>query len=162
MRIKPLSIFKDQSGVALAIALLMIVVLSLIALASAYTSIFEIRHSGNTRASTDAFYSAESAVQVVLANVENFNVPAKYVKNKYEPFTDPSNPNPTKAKVTIHYDTTQEGAPEGSGFSAIGFEFEHFVIESKGWDQMELSPVRSVCTIEEKVVKVLPTLQGGY
>lgn len=162
MRMKTLFIFRDESGVALVIALLMLVVLSLIALGSAYTSIFEIKHSGNIRASTDAFYSADSGVQVVVANVENFNVPGKYTKNKYDPFNDPNNPNPTKAKVTIQYETTQEGAPQGSGFSAINFEFEHFVIESKGWDQMDSSLVRSGCTLEQKVVKIAPTLQGGY
>jgi hypothetical protein len=64
--------------------------------------------------------------------------------------------------VTIQYETTQEGAPQGSGFSAINFEFEHFVIESKGWDQMDSSLVRSGCTLEQKVVKIAPTLQGGY
>ena len=162
MKTKLLVISKDQSGVALVIALLMIVVLSLIAVSSAYRSIFEIKHSGNTRASTNAFYSADSAVQVVVTNAENFNVPGKYINNKYDPFKDSSNPNPTQAKVTIRYDATQEGSPKGSGFSAINFEFEHFLIEATGQDQMELGLASSGCIIEEKVVKVAPTLQGGY
>ena len=51
---------KDQSGSALVIALVMIVVLTLIGLASTFTSTFETSLSGNKRLSTDAFYIAES------------------------------------------------------------------------------------------------------
>jgi hypothetical protein len=153
---------KDQSGVALVLALVMIVILTLIGLASTYTSTFEMKLSGNKRGTTDAFYAADSGVQVVVANVDNFSLPGKYVDNKYDPFTDPKNPNPTKANVLIQYDTTQEGSPRGSGFSAISFEFRHFVIDSKGQDQLDLSLVKSSAEIEQKVVRLVPTLQGGY
>jgi hypothetical protein len=153
---------KDQSGVALVLALIMIVILTLIGLASTYTSTFEMKLSGNKRGTTDAFYAADSGVQVVVANVDNFSLPGKYVDNKYDPFTDPNNPNPTKANVLIQYDTTQEGSPRGSGFSAISFEFRHFVIDSKGQDQVDLSLVKSASEIEQKVVRLVPTLQGGY
>ncbi len=153
---------KDQSGVALVLALVMIVILTLIGLASTYTSTFEMKLSGNKRGTTDAFYAADSGIQVVVANVDNFSLPGKYDDNKYDPFTDPKNPNPTKAKVLIQYDTTQEGSPRGSGFSAISFEFRHFVIDSKGQDQMDVGLVKSASEIEEKVVRLVPTLQGGY
>jgi hypothetical protein len=153
---------KDQSGVALVLALIMIVILTLIGLASTYTSTFEMKLSGNKRGTTDAFYAADSGVQVIVANVENFSLPGKYVDNKYDPFTDPNNPNPTKAKVLVQYDTTQEGSPRGSGFSAISFEFKHFVIDSIGQDQMDISLVKSASEIEQKVVRLVPTLQGGY
>ena len=153
---------KDQSGVALVLALIMIVILTLIGLASTYTSTFEMKLSGNKRGTTDAFYAADSGVQVVTANVDNFSLPGKYVDNKYDPFSDPKNPNPTKANVLIQYDTTQEGSPRGSGFSAISFEFKHFVIDSKGQDQLDLNLVKSAAEIEQKVVRLVPTLQGGY
>jgi hypothetical protein len=153
---------KDQSGVALVLALVMIVILTLIGLASTYTSNFELKLSGNKRGTTDAFYAADSGVQVIVANVDNFSLPGKYVDNKYDPFTDANNPNPTKAKVVIQFDSTQEGSPRGSGFSAISFEFRHFVIDSKGQDQLDLSLVKSACEVEQKVVRLVPTLQGGY
>ncbi len=153
---------KDQSGVALVLALVMIVVLTLIGLASTYTSTFEMKLSGNKRGTTDAFYAADSGVQVIAANVDNFSLPGKYVDNKYDPFTDPNNPNPTRAQVVIQYDSTQEGSPRGSGFSAISFEYKHFVIDSKGQDQLDLSLVKSASEIEQKVVRLVPTLQGGY
>jgi hypothetical protein len=152
----------DQSGVALVIALVMIVVLTLIGLVSTYTSTFEIKLSGNKRGTTDAFYAADSGVQVTVANVENFSLPGKYVDNKYDPFTDPNNPNPTRAKVTITHDILQGGSPRGIQMSVTAFGYEHFLIESKGSDQMEFSPVKSTCILEEKVVRLVPTLQGGY
>ena len=150
------------SGVALVIALIMIVVLTLIGLASTYTSTFEMKQSGNKRGTTDAFYAADSGVEVVVSNVDNFSLPGKYVDEKYDPFTDPNNANPTKAKVTVTHDVTQSGSPRGVQMSAIHFGFEHFLIESKGSDQMDLSPLKSTCVVEEKVVRLVPTLQGGY
>jgi hypothetical protein len=54
------TIIKDQSGAALVVALIMIVVLTLIGLASTFSSTFEISLSGNKRLSTDAFYITES------------------------------------------------------------------------------------------------------
>ena len=162
MWIRSKKTLNDQSGVALVIALLMMVVLTLIGLASVFTSSFEMRLSGNKRGSTDAFYSSESGIQVVMANIENFDLPSKYVDKKYNPFTDPSNPNPTNATVSIAHITDQHGSPRGAGFSATNFEFEHYLINSVGQDQIELNPVRSTSTLEEKVVRLVPTLQGGY
>lgn len=156
-------ILKDQSGVALVIALVMIVVLTLIGLASTYTSTFEMKLSGNKRGTTDAFYAADGGVQVTVANIENFSLPGKYnADNKYNPFTDPNNHNTTNADVIIQYDTTQEGSPRGSGFSAISFEYRHFLIDSTGHDQTDIGLIRSACEVEEKVVRLVPTLQGGY
>jgi hypothetical protein len=162
MAIRIQSILKEQSGVALIIALIMIVVLTLIGLASIYTSTFEIKLSGNKRGTTDAFYAADSGVQVVVANIKNFDLLGKFVDNEYDPFTDPENSNPTKAKVTITHDMSQSGSPRGIQMSATNFGFEHYLIESTGSDQMELSPIESTCTVEEKIVRMVPTLQGGY
>jgi len=166
---KTKEILKNQSGAALVIALIMIIVMTLIVLAASFTSIFEIRLAGNKRGSTDAFFAADSGVQVVMANIENFDLPVKYaVGNKYLYSKDPAvladldNMNPTKADIIIYHNSTQSGAPRGMGFSATGnYEFVHFVIESMGKDQIELSPIRSTCTIQEKVVRLVPTLQGG-
>ena len=162
MSLKTCFVVKNQSGVALVIALIMIVVLTLIGLASTHTSMFEIKLSGNKRGSTSAFLSADSGIQVVVANVDNFSLPGKYVDNQYDPFTDPNNSNPTNAKVTITHGINQRGSPRGAQMSATHFGFEHFWIESKGSDQMDFSPARSTCTIEEKIVRLVPTLQGGY
>ena len=155
-------IIRDQSGAALVIALLMMVTLTLIGLGSIFTSTFEIKVAGNKRGSTDAFYAADSGVQVLLANIKNFDLPGKYTDNKFNPFADPGNPNPTQVKATIYHIPEQYGAPRAAGVSATHFEFLYFHIHTAGQDQTELSSVKSTCSIEEKVVRLVPTMQGGY
>ena len=154
----------SQSGAALVVALLMIIILTLIGLASTMTSTFEIRLSGTKRGSTDAFYAADSGVQVVLADITNFNLPGQYVNNQYKPLADSQRnlPNPTNADVTIHYDPSQIGSPRGLGMSAINFEFTHYTIASRAGDQRDAGTNPATCTVEEKVVRLTPTLQGGY
>ncbi len=156
-------LLKDESGIALVIALIMMIVLTLIGLAATFSSTFESRLSGNKRGSTDAFYAADSGVQVVLANVDNFDLPGKYTANKYEPFNGKNitDNNPTGASVIIENYPNQTGPPRGLGMSATQINFEHYMIESTGEDQIEMNPVRSKCTIQEKVVRLVPTLQGG-
>jgi len=153
------TILKNQSGAALVIALIMMVVLTMIGLGSIFTSTFDMKLSGNKRCSTDAFYAADSGVQVVEARIENFNI-NQYSTGTYNPFTDTNNINPTNAQVTVTHDTTQEGAPRGYGFSATNFEFEHFLIASIG--QTCANPIPSTTTINEKLVRLVPTQQGGY
>jgi hypothetical protein len=53
-------------------------------------------------------------------------------------------------------------APRGTGFSALSFEYEHFIVDSVGTDQMDLGLIKSSSHIREKIVNVAPTLQGGY
>ena len=160
MERKVLICLKNESGAALVIALIMIIVMTLIVLASSFTSMFEIKLAGNKRGSTNAFFSADSGVQVVVSDGTNFDLPGKYdVADKYHYSQDP---NPTKADIIIYHNSTQSGAPRGFGFSATGnYEFVHFLIESTGKDQVEKNPISSTCVIEEKVVRLVPTLQGG-
>jgi hypothetical protein len=161
MTITTKKIWTDQSGAALVIALLMMIVLTLVGMGAIFTSTFEVQMSGNKRGSTDSFYAAESGLQVALANIDDFN-PTRYVDNRYNPFTDPSNPNPTHATVSIDYLPNQHGAPRGLGVSATNFEFMYFNIQSIGQDQTASTPVRSTNTLQQKVVRLVPTLQGGY
>jgi len=180
MLIKKGMFLKDQSGAAIVVALIMIIILTLIGLASTFTSNFEIKLSGNKRASTDAFYTADAGVQLALVNIANFNLPGNYeavnpatlpvdlqndlIDSKFSNpalflpegvnFTDPP-------KVTV-YHTTRTSAPRGSGFSATGqIEYEHYLIDSIGSDQIEISLLRSNSQVREKVVRLIPTLQGG-
>jgi hypothetical protein len=174
------SILQNQSGVALIIALIMIVVLTLIGLASTYTSTFEIKLSGNKRGSTDAFYTADGGAQSVLANLTNFRADVGYtdVEQAALPvdlqnasinkrLTAPTLSLPASVnfvappQVTI-YHTTRTGAPRGLGFSATGnLEYEHYIVDSTGRDQMDSSLIRSNSHVREKVVRLVPTSQGG-
>jgi hypothetical protein len=153
------TILGNESGAALIIAMVMIIVLTVIGLASTLTSTFENRLSGMKRGSTDAFYAADSGVQIVVSKIDNFDLPGKYVDSKYNPFTDPANPNPnpTKAQVVIEHNATQKGAPRGSGFGATGaLGFEHYLIDSTGADQIQASSSKPSCTVEQKVVRLVP------
>jgi hypothetical protein len=180
MDTKENSILSNQSGVALVIALIMMVVLTVIALASTFTSIFEIKLSGNKRGSTDAFYTADAGAQSVLADLTNFNVPGNFtavnpaslpidLQNESidSRFTSPTPSLPSGVnftdppQVTI-YHTTRTSAPRGLGFSATGqIEYEHYFVDSIGRDQMDISLIRSNSQIREKVVRLIPTSQGG-
>jgi hypothetical protein len=155
-------LLKDQTGTVLVIALLMMVMLTLISLSAILTSAFEVKLSGNKRGSTDAFYASENGVQSVMANIANFDLSGKYVDDRYDPFTDPNNPNPTRAKVAMTHVTDQQGSPRGLGFSAINFDFDYYLIRSTGQDQIDRDPVKSTSVLEQKVVRLVPTLQGGY
>ena len=142
MATKADSILKNQSGMALVIALIMIIVLTLIALASSNTSIFEIKLSGAKRASTDAFYAADTGISEITTNIANFNLNS-YDANThtYTPFSDPANvtPNPTNAVATITYTPTQSGPPRGMGFSAVNLAYAYYQIQSVGKDQASLN-----------------------
>ena len=180
MTIRIHTLLDNQSGAALVIALIMIIVLTLIGLASTFTSIFEIKLSGNKRGSTDAFYTADGGAQGVIANLGNFNVPGNFnpvAPSSLPPYlqTEPIDSmfaSPTLSlpsgvnfvdppQVTI-YHTTRTSAPRGLGFSATGnIEYEHYIVDSLGRDQMDSSLIRSNCQVREKVVRLAPTLQGG-
>jgi hypothetical protein len=150
-------ILKDQTGAAIVIALVMMIILTLIGLASTFTSIFEIKLSGNKRGATNAFYGADSGINVITARIENFNL-SNYDQNthKYNPFTDANNVNSTNAAASIEYITTQLGAPRGMGFSATNLNYAYYQVESTGSDQTDLLSNKSTATIQEKIVRLLP------
>lgn len=170
----------DQSGIALVIAILMLLILTLMGTASVTTSTYEIKLSGSKRGSTDAFYATDGGIQSALAEIENFNLSARFVpvdlktlpldlqdQSIDSKFSSPSLPLPKGVsfvdppKITIFH-TQQTNAPRGSGFSALSFEYEHFIVDSVGTDQMDLGLVKSSSHIREKIVNVTPTPQGGY
>ncbi len=63
------NILREKKGVALIIALLMLLVLTLIGISSISTTTFETSISGNERIRTDAFYAAEAGIQVAINQV---------------------------------------------------------------------------------------------
>src|SRR4030043_420768 len=167
-------ILGNQSGVALVVALLMIVILSLIGIASSSNSTFEIRLSGNKRGSTDAFYTADGGAKSVFPDITNFNTSSGYTtslgtlptelqtesidQRKTSPtlvlpggvsFTSPP-------QVTI-YHTSVTKVPRGLGMSALAFQYNYYIIDSTGQDQMDLSLIRSSCEIREKIVRLIST-----
>jgi len=170
---------RDQSGAALVVALMIMIVLTVIALASSFTSIFEIKLSGNKRGITDAFYAADAGVQAVLPVITNFNTSnftlvqntgslPQGLRNESidSSFSAPALSLPagvnftTPPNVTI-YHTTKTGAPRGLGFGATGnMGYEYYIIDAIGRDQLDTTLI-STCQVREKVVRFIPNPQGG-
>jgi len=178
MNTKDNSIFGNQSGAALVIALIIMVVLTIVALASSLTSVFEMKLSGNKRGMTDAFFVADAGVQAVVPDVSNFNSFSYTLvantstlpqtlrnegidSNLTSPTLSSSVSFTVSPTITI-YHTSNTGAPRGTGFSATGnFDFNYFIVDSIGRDQMGSSLIRSNCEVREKVVRLIPSSQGG-
>jgi hypothetical protein len=154
----------------------MIVILSLIGIASSSNSTFEIRLSGNKRGATDAFYSADAGLKSVMGDIANFNCT--------EDPTVPPLPTEINTEVilgkrtaasginfilpvgfvfsaqptVIVYRTNQTTVPRGIGTSAIKFEYNNYIVDSTGVDQVVgISVNGSNCEIREKIVRLLPT-----
>lgn len=62
-------ILKNEKGVALVIALIMLIVLTFIGISSIRSSVFETKISGNERAGSSAFYAAEGGVYVGISRL---------------------------------------------------------------------------------------------
>jgi Tfp pilus assembly protein PilX len=65
------NILETQKGVALIVALILLLVLTLIGISAISTSTFETSLSGNERVAIDAFYVAEAGVQVGIDQIPN-------------------------------------------------------------------------------------------
>jgi Tfp pilus assembly protein PilX len=61
------SVLKNEKGVALVIALIMLIILTFIGISSISSSVFESRISGNERVGSSAFYAAEGGVYVGIS-----------------------------------------------------------------------------------------------
>jgi hypothetical protein len=156
---------KEQSGTALVIALIMMVVLTLIGLASTITSIFEAKLSGIKRESTAAYYAADAAAQVVFNSDPNFQPQPSDV-----PITDPGTQLPPDLRGDP-VDRMQPGPviqlPSGVGFSdppqvtiyhlrreggeGLQYTWDTFVIGAVGRDQKTAAGAKkSECTVRQK------------
>ena len=63
----------NDKGIALVVALMMLLVLTLIGINAITTTTYEASISGNERVGTDAFYASESGIQVSLNQLPNTN-----------------------------------------------------------------------------------------
>jgi len=96
-------ILGEKNGVALIIALLMLLVLTLIGISSISTTTFEISISGNERVRTDAFYAAEAGIQVAINRLPDNTNPIPKTKIKEDSYywsggiRDEGDPKPLKS-----------------------------------------------------------------
>ena len=139
-----------EGGFALVITLLIMLVASVIGFAAMTSTDIEVRISGNNHWGNQAFYAADGAIEVALADRSNFQRTGKNLD-----ITDP-----VRANVTVAYDPTQKGAPRGKGISALHFNFDHYLITSKGYTSV--ASLSASSEVQEKVIKLVPKPQGGY
>ena len=150
MKYKDRSFYPREGGFALVITLLIMLVASVIGFAAMTTSDIEVRISGNNHWGNQAFYAADGAIEVALADGSNFQRTGKNLD-----LTEP-----VRANVTVGYDPTQKGAPRGKGISSLHFNFDHYLVTSKGYTSV--ASLSASSQVQEKVIKLVPTAQGGY
>jgi hypothetical protein len=167
------TISKNQSGAALVIALIMIIVITLIALASSYTSIFEIKISGNKRGTTNAFYAADAGINAITSDpTDSFNTSLYTIlvgtTLGYDPSTNGNIPASNKlliptvtpplttSNAPIKYYQTQAGPPRGTGFSAVNVNYAYFQVQCTGNDSLGSG---AKTTIQEDVMELIPAQQ---
>lgn len=156
---------KDQSGTALVIALIMMLVLTLISLASTITSTFEAKLSGIKRESTSAYYAADAAAQAVFNNGANFQPQPSDV-----PIVDPPTqlpPDLRGAPIDRMQLAPIMQLPSGVSFSdppqvtiyhlrreggeGLQYSWDTYVVGAVGRDQKSAASARkSECTIRQK------------
>jgi Tfp pilus assembly protein PilX len=169
MTIKLDHTLKNQSGAALVIALIMMIVLTLIGLASTFTSTFEIRLSGNKRGSTDAFYAAEGGIQATLANSANFTSSTyTLIPNSSGLPVDLRNESIDKRltapvlslPVGVSFDdpprVTIYHSPSIGGEGTQGYTSDSYIIDSVGRDQIGSGLSRSTSQLREKWLRRRP------
>jgi hypothetical protein len=166
------TILRNQSGAALVIALIMLVVITLIALASSYTSIFEIKISGNKRGSTDAFYAADAGINAITS-YPTFSFPSNQASYTvlvlntlgYDPSTNVNIPPSVRSLIPtvtppltistapVKWYMNQSGPPRGGGYSALNVSYTYFQVQCVGSDSAGSG---AQTTVQEEVVRLLP------
>ncbi len=162
----------NQSGSALIIALMMMIVLTLIGIASTTTSTLENSISGNKRGATDAFFAADGGIEAAKANQASFVNPlttytiipntgslppdlrSERIDSMLTPALNLPAAVPDPPRVVI-YHVRRAG---GWGVSNSQAKPDCYIIDSTGRDQRAgLTLVRSICEIREKLVATTTT-----
>ena len=117
-------VLKNEKGVALVLALIMMVILTIVGIISVSSSIFETKIAGNERLGSAAFYAAEGGVKVGISRLPDIapysgavGSDGSYRSGKS---TD-SSPQPSKHMGIVHR----------SGFETA-WEFKRFQITATG------------------------------
>jgi type IV pilus assembly protein PilX len=154
MASKTNTFLRNQSGTALVISLIMMVVITLIALASSYTSIFEIGISGNKRGKTNAFFQADGCINELASFAANFDSSDAIKFIPLVPNTTSVYNNPPSAcgSGSIIAFLKESGAPRGGGWGQ-GTSFSYFRINCTGNDSAGSA---AISQMQENVMRLLP------
>lgn len=118
---------RDETGVALVLTLVILLILTIIGIASMNTSSFEERMAGNVQESTLAFEAAESGVNKAMTTAGAF-VLTSTTQTTFNTF-----PFSSSISATVTIAPTQMSPPKrGSGYSATSFDAANFDQRSVG------------------------------
>ena len=148
------TVLRKQSGTALVVALIMMVVITLIALASSYTSIFEIGISGNKRGKTNAFFVADGCINEVASSPATFDL-GHFVRLGQNTTSRYDNPNPSCGSGSVTAFLNQSGGPRGGGWGT-GTTYSYYAINCTGNDTAGSA---ATSQMQEDVMRLLPTEQ---
>ncbi len=118
------TILKNEKGVALVIALMMLIVLTFIGISSISSSVFETKISGNERVESSAFYAAEGGVEVgisLLPDISAYSGNIGSDESYRSGSMTASSPQPSK-NLGLMYKPGYEGS----------WEFKRFQINATG------------------------------
>lgn len=142
---------EEQSGAALIIALIMIVVLTLIGLASTFNSTYEIKLSGNKRASTDAFYITDSRLKQTENHIRTL-VPKVALTTEWDPATD----------IGFSDDERKSGlnnsGPEGEGIKGTADIKSYQIHNSTNFPEFIFSLPSGQSLADTTEIKIYPTV----
>jgi len=118
-RISTAGLGQPQQGVALAMALMVLVVLTILGISGMKTGLLQSRMSVNAQESTIAFNGAESVLATVLAS----NIPLSMNSTPtYTTYTPPSTPNNTTVVISSQYEGRSPPPRGNTGSSILQFE----------------------------------------
>ncbi len=121
---------RHQSGAALIIGLILLLVLTVLAISGMSTSTLELQMAGNEQYSESAFQAADTAIEVAMAcGVYNTSVPTQAAD------CPAAAVGPSEGYDFLMYFDAGTGstAVPGGGYSlGTGFQAYHFVIDSVG------------------------------
>ncbi|MDH3379422.1 MAG: PilX N-terminal domain-containing pilus assembly protein [Gammaproteobacteria bacterium] len=122
---------RSQQGVALAVSLVLLLVLTIIGVASLNTTALEEKMSTNIQEDHRAFTAAESGIRIGLDGGVTLDL--HVVDTVDQDFVDPD--DTSRVMADAHVETAFIGwspPKRGSGYSAISFQAANFDISSEG------------------------------
>ncbi len=142
-------VLRNERGVALIVALVMLVVLTILGTWVLSTSSVELQISGNYRTASEAFYAAAAAVDYAETNAGIYSAivldsasasrvwPLAGAGNGAYPNNNavPQMPAGSSADVRVEY-VARGPLPPGSGYDAdvaAGYEALYFAVRTTGW-----------------------------
>lgn len=121
-----------QSGAALAIGLLLLLILTLLAISGITTATLELQMAGNEQYQERAFQAAETGIEQAIENA-TFDTTTPFVRTDQPVAPDnPDNDDTYSFTMTFDRDTGTTVVPGGGYSLGTGFQAYHFNIESEG------------------------------